>query len=158
MTKKKRICKYPRCTYYDPKAKTYCCGACSSDSYDYDRLKGQKNYKLIVEYDPDNGAALSDNASKEYVDYAIGRKSVTQYITVSTTLLIALFRCAIVQKKIKHNEIKFKFKEKIIDVDKYGMCKEWPKGFGDADIDAMEILLTCQHKNVTKARHRGLKL
>lgn len=146
MTKKKRICKYPKCTYYDPKAETYCCGACSSDAYDHDRLKGQKNYKLIVEYDPDNGTALSDNASKEYVAYTIGRKSVTQHVTVSTSLLITLFRCAVVQKQIKHNELKFKFEGEIIDVDKYGTCREYPKGFADADIDALVTLLDCQHK------------
>lgn len=38
MGKKKRICKYSKCVYYDKKAKTYCCNACSADAYDYVRL------------------------------------------------------------------------------------------------------------------------
>ena len=38
----KRMCKYPGCTYYDKKAKHYCCGACMSDHYDYERLKKEK--------------------------------------------------------------------------------------------------------------------
>lgn len=36
--KKKWGCKYPKCHYYDPKSKVYCCAGCSDDHYDYDRL------------------------------------------------------------------------------------------------------------------------
>ena len=35
-------CKYPRCFYYKPGAKTYCCDACSGDHFDYDRLKEEE--------------------------------------------------------------------------------------------------------------------
>lgn len=38
MTSTNRVCKYPKCHYYKPGTKTYCCDACSSDHYDYDRL------------------------------------------------------------------------------------------------------------------------
>jgi len=41
--KGEKECKYPKCHYYDPKSKVYCCDACSGDHYDYDRLhKGKK--------------------------------------------------------------------------------------------------------------------
>ena len=44
--KKKWGCKYPKCRYYDPKSKVYCCVACSDDHYDYDRLhKEEKRAK-----------------------------------------------------------------------------------------------------------------
>jgi len=43
--KKKRICKYPDCYYYDPKSKTYCCAACSGDHYDRDRLNKESRRK-----------------------------------------------------------------------------------------------------------------
>ena len=44
MNSEKRICKYSGCIYYAPKAKTYCCNACSGDDYDYKRLnKESKN-------------------------------------------------------------------------------------------------------------------
>ena len=158
MTKKKRICKYPRCIYYDPKAETYCCNACSNDAYDHDRLKGQKNYKLIVEYDPDNGLAFTDNKAKEYMYYAIKNRSITPHIIIGNELLITLFRCAVVERKIKHTEIKFLFKGKIINISKVGRCDEWPKGFGDIDMNAAVFLLTYQRKEaVRKAKHRGHK-
>ena len=38
-----KACKYPECTYYDPKAKSYCCNACAGDHYDYDRLQREKD-------------------------------------------------------------------------------------------------------------------
>lgn len=51
MTKKRRLrkyaCKYPECYYYDPKSKTYCCDACSSDHYDYGRLKKGKESSIL---------------------------------------------------------------------------------------------------------------
>ena len=40
--REKRSCKYPKCDYYDPKSKVYCCNACSGDHYDYDRLHKKK--------------------------------------------------------------------------------------------------------------------
>lgn len=41
----KRTCKYKKCHYYDPKAKTYCCDACSADAYDDDRLHKEEIVK-----------------------------------------------------------------------------------------------------------------
>ena len=51
MNNKNRMCKYKKCTYYDPKAKTYCCAACSADAYDYNRLKKEQ----IVKHHNENG-------------------------------------------------------------------------------------------------------
>lgn len=67
--------------------------------------------KLIVEYDPDNGQAFSDNESKEYVD-DICKTFVNAHIVVGTKLLVNLFRCAVADKKVKRNEVKFLFKDK----------------------------------------------
>lgn len=39
---KERMCKYTKCHHYDPRAKTYCCSACSADAYDDDRLHKEK--------------------------------------------------------------------------------------------------------------------
>lgn len=115
--------------------------------------------KLIVEYDPDKGMAFTDSKAQEYVDYAIGNRPITPHIIISNELLITLFRCAVAEKKIKHTEIEFLFKGKTIKISKHGRCEEWPKGFGDHDINATEILLGLQHKaEVKKTKHRGPKL
>ena len=115
--------------------------------------------KLIVEYDPDNGQAFTDNKAKEYVDHAIKNRSITPYIVIGNELFITLFRCAIVEKKIKHIEIEFLFKGKIIEINKWGNCKEWPKGFYDTEMNAIDILLTYQHENaLKKMKHRGHKV
>lgn len=96
--------------------------------------------KLIVEYDPDNGVAFPDNKSEDYVENII-ETPVKQRIVIGTELLVELFRCAVVEKKIKHTEIKFLFKGEIIDIDKYGTCREYPKGFGDVNINVLSRLL-----------------
>lgn len=115
--------------------------------------------KLIVEYNPDNGQTFTDNKAKEYVNYAIENRSITPHIIVGNELFITLFRCAVVKEKIKHTEIEFLFKGKIIKISKYGRCEEWPKGFGDTDMNAIEILLTYQLKRARKKRkHRGHKV
>ena len=101
--------------------------------------------KLIVEYDPDNGLAFTDSKAKEYIDYAINSRSITPHVVIGNELLITLFRCAVVKKKIEHTEIEFLFKGKTIKISKCGGCEEWPKGFGDMDIDAIEVLLSYQH-------------
>lgn len=97
--------------------------------------------KLIVEFNGDNGVALPDNKSQQYVDDVILNREITPYVTIGTDLLITLFRCAVVEKKIKHTDLKFMFKNKIIDVGKYGTCREWPKGFGDVSDNALDVLL-----------------
>jgi len=43
--KEKRICKYKGCSYYSPKAESYCCGACSADAYDDARLAREEREK-----------------------------------------------------------------------------------------------------------------
>lgn len=103
--------------------------------------------KLIVEYDPDNGLALSDNKSKDYVETTIRNFTTTikllisLHIAVGTELLITLFRCAVVEGKIKHTEIEFLFKGKTIKIDKYGTCNKWPNGFCEAFTDTLETLI-----------------
>ena len=106
--------------------------------------------KLIVEYDPDNGLAFTDNKAKEYMYYAIKNRSITPHIIIGNELLITLFRCAVVERKIKHTEIEFLFKGKTIKISKHGRCEEWPKGFGDHDMNATETILFHQHKVAVK--------
>ena len=36
------VCKYPKCAYYNKKAKHYCCDACASDHYDSVKLEEGK--------------------------------------------------------------------------------------------------------------------
>lgn len=103
--------------------------------------------KLIIEFDPDIGTAFSDNQSKPYVNNVIDNKDTVSHVTIGTGHLLDLFRCAVVEKKIKHTEMEFLFKGEIIPVDRYGTCKNWPKGFGDASMDALEILLGYQYKD-----------
>ena len=173
MGDKIRICKYKLCVHYDSKAKTYCCMACSADAYDYHRLKKESQKrkrksvmnKLIVEYDPDNGLAFSDNNSKKYVESTIksfissytGKKSnpivLTVKVIIGTTLLIDLFRCAVAEGEIEHTKIKFLFKEETFDIDKCGRCKTWPKGFGDFEINVLEKLLECADKERELLKH-----
>ena len=40
-----RKCKYSECYYYDSKAETYCCDACSADAYDRDRLAREERLR-----------------------------------------------------------------------------------------------------------------
>lgn len=35
---KKKVCMYPLCSNFDPKAGIYCCNGCANDHYDYARL------------------------------------------------------------------------------------------------------------------------
>lgn len=86
--------------------------------------------KLIVEYDPDKGQAFSDNESIKYVD-EICKTFVNSRILIGTEFLITLFRKAIVEKKIKVDEIKFLFKGRTINIDKYGCWDHRPRGFDD---------------------------
>lgn len=96
--------------------------------------------KLIVEYDPDNGLALPDNKSEDYVKNVI-ENSVEQHVVVGTELFVDLFRCAVVEKKIKHTKIKFLFKGETIDIDKYGTCREYPEGFNDVNTNVLSRIL-----------------
>ena len=96
--------------------------------------------KLIVEYDPEYGEAFSDNLAKVHVNDSITNRHVTSHILVGTDFLITLFRCAVVKGKIKHTDLEFLFEGTTIRVDKHGMCSEWPDGFGDTEIEALEIL------------------
>ena len=102
--------------------------------------------KLTVEFDGDDGVALPDNKSRGYVDDVITNRATTPYVVIGTELLLMLFRCAVVEKKIKHTDLKFMFEEKLIDVDRYGTCREWPKGFGDVGLDALDILVFLNYK------------
>lgn len=111
-----------------------------------DYMKRLKMSKLTVEFDGDNGVALPNNKSKEYVDNVIANKATTPYVVIGSDLLLSLFRCAVIENKIKHTDLKFVFEEKTIDVDKYGTCREWPKGFGDAGINALKVLLCDRRK------------
>lgn len=97
--------------------------------------------KLIIEYDPDKGITLPDNKYEKYVNDAIANREITPHVVIGSELLLTLFRCAVVKNKIKHSDLKFMFKGKIIDVDKYGTCREWPKGFDDIGINALEVLM-----------------
>lgn len=38
---KEKICMYPLCVNYDPKAKKYCCNGCSWDHHDYIEIHGK---------------------------------------------------------------------------------------------------------------------
>ena len=102
--------------------------------------------KLIVEYDPDNGIALPDNKSEEFVNDVIDNRSTISHIVVGTELLMLLFRCAIVKGRIKHTEIEFLFKGDAIRIDKFGTCERWPEGFGDIPMKALETLAFCDKK------------
>lgn len=104
--------------------------------------------KLTVEYDPDNGLSFPDNKSKKYVkkvikDFIIPLNKLSINIVIGTDLLIDLFRCEVMEGKIKHTEIEFLFKEEIIKINRDGTCNNWPKGFGDTSIETLERLLEC---------------
>lgn len=103
--------------------------------------------KLTVEFNGDDGVVYPDNKSQKYVDDVIANRATTPYVVIGSDLLLTLFRCAVVEKKIKHTDLKFMFKEKVIDIDKYGTCREWPKGFGNASLDALEVLVWGQDKS-----------
>ena len=106
--------------------------------------------KLIVEYDPVYGKALPDNQSKVYVEDAINNKDIVLHIIVGTCFFIMLFRVAVAEGKIKPTEIEFLFEEETIEIDKYGTCNDWPKGFADADIDILKKLLFFDLENQIK--------
>ena len=82
-----------------------------------------KMNKLIVEYDPDKGQVFSDNESTKYVDN-ICKTFVNAHIVVGTKLLVNLFRCAIADKKIKHGEVEFLFKDEQYWPDNNHLVKE----------------------------------
>lgn len=69
----KRTCKYPGCVYYDKKAKHYCCGACTSDHYDYERFKKEKimdKIKREWSYKTSDGKLFTGKfAAKEAKEY-----------------------------------------------------------------------------------------
>ena len=115
--------------------------------------------KLIVEYDPENGQAFTDNEAKRVCRLCNKKQTITPHIVIGNELLITLFRCVIVEEKIEHTKIEFLFKGKIIEISKWGNCKEWPKGFYDTDMNAINILLTYQHeKAIKKIKHRSHKV
>ena len=113
---------------------------------------GKRNVmsKLIVEYDPEYGKALSDSPSKNYVEYVINNKDIVPHIVVGTCFFIMLFRVAVAEGKIKPTEIEFLFEEETIEIDKYGTYNDWPKGFADADIDVLKKLLFFDPENQIK--------
>ena len=99
--------------------------------------------KLIVEYDADKGQAFSDNESIKYVD-EICKTFVNSRILIGTEFLITLFRKAIVEKKIKVDEIKFLFKGRTISIDKYGCWDYKPDGFDNSSTRIYRDIINAQ--------------
>ena len=101
---------------------------------------------LIVEYDGLEGHAFPDGVIvdkvrgvlKSYFDM----KCPDEYkVTTSNGAFIDAVRLAVLEDKISHKEVKFKFKDELIDVDFMGNLREWPKGFSDAYEDILFRIL-----------------
>lgn len=105
-----------------------------------------RNNKLVVEFDGDCGMTFPDNKAKEYVEEIV-QDTTIEHIIIGSGILLILFRQAVTRGLIDHTEIEFLFKGKTIPVDKYGTCKEWPKGFGDVEMNAISDMLFNDEKN-----------
>lgn len=89
---------------------------------------------LTIEYNPVDAIPVADGRCEVEVSRIIDifRDVNGAYKwAVSSSLMIDYFRLAVVQGKISHEELRFKFKDEIITVHENGSLSHWPKGFCD---------------------------
>ena len=100
--------------------------------------------KLTIEYDKDHGYVFPDGRSEEWVDAALKlflKRQKDQHIKVCSALLIDFFRLRLAQGVIKTDQIEFVFNDRVLEHNKHGRIKHWPKGYCDIPIEPMEKLL-----------------
>ena len=100
--------------------------------------------KLTLVYDANSGYNLCDGKSEEWVDTYLDiflENKKDQRIVIGSALLIDFFRLRLAQGVIKTDQIEFVFNDQVLDHNKYGRIKHWPKGYCDIPIEPMEQLL-----------------
>ena len=97
---------------------------------------------LIVTYNPGYGFGVADGGVVQIVDEILQKKMTR--VVVSNQSVIDELRLRVCKGEISHNEIVFKFKDKYIEVNKYGASPSgYPKGFMSTVIDRTTELLRC---------------
>ena len=105
--------------------------------------------KLIIEYNAKHGYAVPDGHTEYYVDTIIAnflKQEEDMVVSVATALFVDFFRVRLAGGAIKPDQIEFMFENKVLEHDRYGTLRHWPKGFCDIPIEPMEQLLTIQSK------------
>ena len=89
---------------------------------------------LRIIYDPLDGEAVADGKASEWVSKRLIHRLTTNgdlTVTVGTEVMINEFRLAVVDKKIKPEEMVFIFKDHILTIREGGRINKWPCGFCD---------------------------
>ncbi len=94
--------------------------------------------KIVITYDED-GLATGDGKADILVDTFIDAISVEH--TTSTASVIDAIRVAVVEKRIKPDDVIFIFKGEQIFVRSNGELSKWPIGFCDHQRNRMCLLL-----------------
>jgi len=101
--------------------------------------------KLIIEYS-ENGEAVPDLKVREWLDELLAgmnNKSdnvITTNISVGTEVMIQAIRVAIIQERLKPEDVTIRFKNQEWCFDKNGRSETWPDGFCDTNLYYMEQL------------------
>jgi len=108
---------------------------------------------LIIEYDPESTVCVPDSKvldmAKKYNNCA--KNYPETHLIFGQGLVIDAFRVLVTLKEIDYKEIRFKFKDQIMMVDRNGRLNIWPRGFCDITDSFLDILLDCEmEKEITK--------
>ena len=92
---------------------------------------------LTVEYSR-SGYHISDFdvlewANEKIQDYLEWKEAGKEnnLLIVSSGIIIDTFRMMVVEGKISHEDIQFKFNKEMVPINEFGNPEKWPQGFGD---------------------------
>lgn len=90
---------------------------------------------IRIIYDPIDGCAVPDGQAETWVgdriDYYHRRNGIDYDVLIGTEVMINEFRLAVIDKKIKPEEMKFIFKDWTLSINEGGRIAPWPSGFCD---------------------------
>lgn len=123
--------------------------------FDLDEYVWRKNSepKIIIEYSK-NGVAINDFETDAFVADVISNIGNGKDYIVSSSVAITALRLAIVEEKMKSDDIKILFYGKCgweeVKINKYGAIVNCPKNFCDTEIIMCEKILTLAKKKKHK--------
>lgn len=104
---------------------------------------------ILIDYG-ETGVPVSDFALDEFLNKIInlvegerklGTSTRNPVVYVSTSEPVHKIRLAIAQKVISCEEVAFRFQDKIIYANKYGVISDWPEGFANIGVMISQDIL-----------------
>lgn len=87
----------------------------------------------------DNEVSIPDAKVDEWAATVV--KHGLNEVRAGTVSMINAIRLEVIRGNIKHTDVTFSFKDRIIHINKHGTLSAWPEGFADKHIaQTMEIM------------------